>query len=43
MTNQDAFLQAIGSLTESHDGIDAEYTGPWPPYSFARLDQEGPQ
>jgi hypothetical protein len=42
-TDADTFLPAIGSLAESYPGIDAEYTGPWPPYSFARLDHEGPQ
>jgi Gas vesicle synthesis protein GvpL/GvpF len=42
-TDADTFLQGIGSLAENQDGMDAEYTGPWPPYSFARFDQEGSQ
>lgn len=36
----ETFLQTAGSLGTSQDGIDLEYTGPWPPYSFAGPAQE---
>jgi hypothetical protein len=36
----EAFLAEIGRLTEHDEGLRTEVTGPWPPYSFAVLDEE---
>lgn len=31
----DAFLESVAGLGEHLDGVTGEYSGPWPPYSFA--------
>lgn len=38
--SKDAFLNGVASIDESGDGLRCEYTGPWPPYSFAVWDNE---
>lgn len=35
-----AFQRAVEEIASQDGGIRAEYSGPWPPYSFARLDME---
>jgi hypothetical protein len=41
--SREAFFGAIYSFSQSHAGVRCEYTGPWPPYSFAVLtDEEAP-
>jgi hypothetical protein len=38
------FTAAVEELTAElrPSGVDVELTGPWPPYSFVSLDEEGP-
>ena len=36
----DAFLAELRSCVESREGVHCEYSGPWPPYSFAVLTEE---
>jgi hypothetical protein len=35
------FVAAVARLDERHRGIRLELTGPWPPYSFAAIEDEG--
>jgi hypothetical protein len=37
----DAFTSAVADATKSHDELEVELTGPWPPYDFVRLDLGG--
>ncbi len=37
---RDDFLQEIERLVQAQDGLRCEYSGPWPPYSFASIDGE---
>ena len=41
---EDRFLDAASRLSHevSHEHLTLEVTGPWPPYSFASLQQDGP-
>lgn len=39
----DEFADAVRALDDQHPGIDLDLTGPWPPYSFAGVDQISPQ
>jgi hypothetical protein len=34
-TGTDEFIQAVDSLAADHEGVRSDYSGPWPPYSFA--------
>jgi len=36
----DAFATAVDALTTAHTDVVIECAGPWPPYSFATLDQQ---
>ncbi len=36
-TDSDNFLGAAENLRDDEEGLDVEVTGPWPPYSFARI------
>lgn len=36
----DNFTAAVDTLAEQHPGVRLELTGPWPPYSFASLEEE---
>jgi hypothetical protein len=36
-SNQGTFIAEIQILAESQEGLRCEYSGPWPPYSFAAL------
>jgi Gas vesicle synthesis protein GvpL/GvpF len=36
------FADAVRQLGEQHPAIRLQLTGPWPPYSFAAIDLEGP-
>lgn len=36
----EGFAAAARALSESHDGLRVEVAGPWPPYSFATLEEE---
>jgi Gas vesicle synthesis protein GvpL/GvpF len=36
----DTFLAELRSCAESREGVHCEYSGPWPPYSFAVLTEE---
>ena len=36
---QDTFVAAVGTLGEARQELRCEYSGPWPPYSFAMLDE----
>lgn len=36
----DGFLDDVRTLAESQPGLRCEYSGPWPPYSFATLPEE---
>lgn len=38
--DKDAFAAQIDSLREQHPALRLEVTGPWPPYSFAELEDE---
>lgn len=38
--SRDTFLAELGSFAESQPGLRCEYSGPWPPYSFAGLTEE---
>lgn len=38
----DEFASAVTALDAEHDGVTLELTGPWPPYSFAGIDQANP-
>lgn len=40
--NEAAFLQYLRSLSDSEAGVRAEYSGPWPPYSFAVISEDLP-
>jgi hypothetical protein len=35
--NTDDFLQEMQRLVQEQEGLRCDYSGPWPPYSFARL------
>ena len=37
----DAFASAVASAAKSHNALDLQLTGPWPPYDFVRLDLGG--
>jgi hypothetical protein len=37
----DAFTSAVANAAKSHDELDVQLTGPWPPYDFVRLDLGG--
>lgn len=39
----DAFLDEIRRFVEGHAGLRSEYSGPWPPYSFAALEEGVPR
>lgn len=39
-TNQGTFIAEIQTLAESQEGLRCEYSGPWPPYSFAAITEE---
>ena len=34
---QEPFVAAVGTFVEGQEGLRCEYSGPWPPYSFAML------
>jgi hypothetical protein len=36
---QDAFVAAVGTLVEARQELRCDYSGPWPPYSFATLNE----
>jgi hypothetical protein len=36
---QDTFVAAVGTLVEARHELRCEYSGPWPPYSFAMLNE----
>jgi hypothetical protein len=36
----DAFITEVAHFTAGQDGLRCEYSGPWPPYSFAALAEE---
>ena len=38
----DGFLTAVRDLAGRHPGIQVEVTGPWPPYSFAEVEEKTP-
>lgn len=38
--SRDTFVAELGSFAESQAGLRCEYSGPWPPYSFAGLTEE---
>jgi hypothetical protein len=38
----DEFADTVRLLDDQHPGIDLDLTGPWPPYSFAGVDQVSP-
>jgi hypothetical protein len=38
----DEFADTVRTLDDQHPGIDLDLTGPWPPYSFAGVDQISP-
>ena len=40
--SQDDFVAEVRSCTESREGLRCEYSGPWPPYSFAALADVAP-
>ena len=37
----DAFSSAVADAARSHNDLDVQLTGPWPPYDFVRLDLGG--
>ncbi len=37
----DRFVEEAGRFAEGHAGLRCEYSGPWPPYSFASIDGGG--
>lgn len=37
----DAFSGAVAAAASSHNDLDVQLTGPWPPYDFVRLDLGG--
>lgn len=37
------FTSAVAALDDEHDAIRLRLTGPWPPYSFAALDNSAPE
>jgi hypothetical protein len=39
----DAFLQELEHLVQEQEGLRCEYSGPWPPYSFASIGGEEKQ
>lgn len=41
--DQGPFFEALQHFVESRSGLSAGYTGPWPPYSFARYGEETAQ
>ncbi|MBM7864294.1 hypothetical protein JOD27_008148 [Lentzea nigeriaca] len=38
----DEFADTVRTLDDQHPGIELDLTGPWPPYSFAGVDQMSP-
>jgi hypothetical protein len=38
----DEFADTVRTLDDQHPGIDLDLTGPWPPYSFAGVEQMSP-
>ena len=37
---RDEFLARVSALAPEHPRLAVELTGPWPPYSFAAVDEE---
>jgi hypothetical protein len=35
----DAFIQAVDTFAAGQEGVRSQYSGPWPPYSFAAEEQ----
>ena len=38
----EAFIEDVESIASQDAGLRSEYSGPWPPYSFAKLGEERP-
>ena len=36
----EAFARAVASMADAHPELSVELTGPWPPYSFAVIEEE---
>lgn len=39
-TNEGTFIAEVQALADSQKGLRCEYSGPWPPYSFAAITEE---
>lgn len=39
---RDEFAATVKTLETEHEGVTLELSGPWPPYSFAGIEQEAP-
>ena len=40
---EDAFIEGVQRFVAEREGVRCEYSGPWPPYSFVSLGEEGQQ
>ncbi len=38
--SSDRFLRELGTFADGHEHVSCEYSGPWPPYSFALVREE---